>query len=110
MANQVKVPKEIQEIFFEAAAFARLSINYSRWLIPSPKAFYYALKAEKVDALAWRTLKQIHKQTASGVWHYDLNTGVAHEITAFELVEPKPKKPRAPRKPKVEVQVPVTPA
>lgn len=97
MTNQVKVPKEIQELFFEAAAFFSLAIFHSRWLIPSPKTFYYALRGEKVDAMAWRTLHKVFPKTAEGVWHYDINSGVANEV-----VDDKPKAPRAPRKPKVK--------
>ena len=48
MTTQVKVPKEIQELFFEAKAFFNLAEAHKCGLIPSPKSFYYTLRAEKV--------------------------------------------------------------
>lgn len=101
MTNQVKVPKEIQELFFEAAAYDRLVHSAARWILPSPKAFYYSLRAEKVEALAWRTLKQLAPQVASGEWRYDPALGMA-----VRTDEPlKPKAPRVPRKAKVRAEV-----
>lgn len=97
MTNQIKVPKEIQELFFESAAFYTLALGARRWLLPSPKAFYYALRAGKVDAMAWRTLKQVFPQTAVGEWKYDIALGVAHRID-------EPVKTRAPRKPKAKAE------
>lgn len=105
MTNQVKVPKEIQELFYEAAAFSALSLSAMCWLIPSPKAYYYALRAEKVDALAWRTLKQLFPQTAVGEWKYDLALGVAFRVDEPVLT---PKAPRVPRKTKIK-QTPAIP-
>lgn len=99
MSKTVKVPKEIQELFFEAAAAVSLSIYHSKWLIPSPKAFYYSLRGEKLDALAWRTLNKLFLETGEGSWRYDINNGIAYKIVAET-----PKPPRAPRvaKPKTE--------
>lgn len=104
MVNQVKVPKEIQELFFEAAAFKQLAASHSRWVIPSPKAFYYAIRGEKVSALAWRTLMQTFPKVDMLNWNYDIALGIA----AAPAVE-KPKAPRVPRKSKVKSE-PAAPA
>lgn len=104
MMNQVKVPKEIQELFFEAAAFQNLSESHAKWFLPSPKAFYYALRAEKVHALAWRTLKQITNNVDMAGWTYVASTGLATAPVAET-----PKAPRVPRKSKVKAE-PAAPA
>lgn len=104
MANQVKVPKEIQELFFEAIAFNRLADASAKWILPSPKAFYYALRAVKVGSLAWRTLKQTFPNIDMAHWTYDATSGVAKA----PVIE-KPKAPRVPRKAKVKAE-PATPA
>lgn len=101
MTNQVKVPKEIQELFFEAAAFKQLAANNSRWLIPSPKAFYWAIRGEKVSALAWRTLQQLSPTVNMSGWAYDAVTGLATAPVAET-----PKAPRVPRKAKVKAEQP----
>jgi len=99
MTNQVKVPKEIQELFYEAYAYKTLADQHKRWLIPSPKAFYYAIRGEKVMTLAWRTLTQTFPNINMDHWRYDAVTGLA-KAPAVET----PKAPRVPRKSKVKVE------
>ena len=105
MQNQVKVPKEIQELFIEAEACRELAKAHTNWLIPSPKALYYTIRSQKVLSLAWRTLERVFPQVVDG-WSYNNKTGLA--VAPDAPVELKPKKPRAPRKPKaapVEAEV-----
>lgn len=97
MTNQVKVPKEIQELFFEAHAFLTLADLHKRWFLPSPKAFYYAIRGEKVTALAWRTLIRTFPNINMTHWVYDSSIGMA--------TAPVVEKPKVPRKPKVKAEV-----
>ena len=98
MQNQVKVPKEIQELFIEAEACNALAIFHTNWLIPSPKALYYTIRKAKVNNLAWRALARVFPQMDER-WTYHGITGIAHGPDEPELAVPK--KPRAQRKPRV---------
>lgn len=103
--KSVKVPKEIHELFFEVAALRALASEHNHSWLPSPKAFVYRLKAEKVAALAWRTLRATYPQITA-TWTADIDMGIVSEpAPPIELAQPK--KPRVPRKPKA-VTAPAT--
>lgn len=95
--QSIKVPKEIQELFFEAAACRELAANHDAGFFPSLKAIYYAQKAEKARMFAWRALSAAHAAVSTGVWTFDPLTGVA----AKREDPAAPKKTRKPRAPKV---------
>lgn len=110
MQNQVKVPKEIQELFFEAEACNVLAAAHMSWWVPSPKVLYYTLRRDKVTALAWRTLERLFSQRMPG-WTYDMLTCTASAPldVSVSVEHGLPKKPRAPRKPKASVTPAATP-
>lgn len=95
--KSIKVPKEIHELFFEVAALRALASEHNHPWLPSPKAFLYRVKAEKVAALAWRTLRATYPQITTE-WVCDIDAGTVHLPMLAAFVEAKEKKPRAPRK------------
>jgi hypothetical protein len=100
--KQVKVPKEVMELSYEATACASLADFYGGSFFSFPKAVYYATKRMKAEALIWRALRAAHPEVAEGNWVLDAIAGVARLEE-----EPKPevaKKPRKPRKPKAAVE------
>ena len=98
--KSIKIPKEVMEVCYEAAAADALSREYDRWLLPTPKVLYYRAKAVKANALARRLLRTLNPAAAKGEWVLDLVDGTA---TRVDFEAPAPKKPRAPRKPKAVV-------
>lgn len=104
MTTQVKVPKEIQELFIEAAACRELAHHFASWLIPSPKALYYTIRCLKVEAIAWKTLETLFP-AVKDAWVYDNKTGMAFE-PATATMPVAPKKTRKPRTPKAVVAAP----
>lgn len=102
MAKEIKVPKEVMEVFYESEACGALAADYDRGLFPSLKAIYYATRAVKADKLAWRAMFGAHPEVMVGTWHLNIDTGLC--IKEDEPVMPGEfkavKKTRAPRKPK----------
>jgi len=99
--KQVKVPKEVMELVYEAAACRDLARHYGESFFSFPKAVYYAAKERKAEALVWRALCAAHSECGQGKWTVDVEAGLA-----IKEEEPKPevaKKPRKPRKPKGEI-------
>ena len=104
--KSVKVPKEIQEAFTEATACGLLAKAYRRWLLPSPKAYFYMLKSARFSTLGWKALMGVYPEVSEGVWTLDNVAGVA-----FRNEDPKPVVAKAPRKPRVKKEVqPAAPA
>lgn len=99
MAQSIKVPKEVMEVFYESAALTALAAHYDGGFFPSLKAVFYAQKATKARALAWRALHAAHPATMTGEWHVDVASGMAQKA-ADAPDEVKPKKTRKPRTPK----------
>lgn len=95
--KQIKAPKEVQEIFFEATACRALSEDHDRGWLPSLKAIYYRQKAIKAESFAWRALKLTHPETDIGEWFYN---GLAGMLVKDEET-PAAAKPKKTRKPKV---------
>jgi len=96
--KQVKVPKEVMELVYEAAACRDLARHYGDSFFSFPKAVYYAAKERKAEALVWRAMCAAHPECGTGKWTVDVEAGVM-----VKEEEPKPevaKKPRKPRKPK----------
>lgn len=84
----IKVPKEVMEVFYEAAACEQLAKN-SGFL----KALYYKSKAVKAQAIAMRAMQAAHAVTAKGEWHINLTLGTMNK--ADDPLVVKPKKSRA---------------
>lgn len=97
--NQIKVPKEVMEVFYESVACKALAAHYARGFFPSLKAIYYKQKAVKADILAWRAMAAAHPAVKDGDWVIDTHTGLATK--EVPPVADVPKKVRAPRKAKV---------
>lgn len=94
---EVKVPKTIQEVLDEATACRTLATLHSRWLIPSPKAVMYSIKAAKLEQFAWKTLAAtnatVRKHLVAGVTlEYCQSLGVA--IIPDPVPTAKPRRPR----------------
>lgn len=105
MTTQVKVPKEIQELFIEAEACAVLSNHFASRFIPSLKALYYTVRKLKVESLAWRALKKVFPEVGTS-WIYSYQTGMAYAPTPVSSdVDKPPKKTRKPRAAKAVVAV-----
>ena len=96
MTTSIKVPKEIQELFWESDACRELAKAHDEGILPSLKAIYYASKAGRARMLAWRAMRAAHAEVNHYTWHYDDLLGV---ITKAELptaiVAKKTRKPRA---------------
>lgn len=102
--QQVKVPKEVMELVYEAQACEALAQHYRDSWFSFPKAIYYATKQYKARNLAMRALGMAHPAALEGDWTIDVTQGIAHKT-----VEPKPevaKKPRKKREPKSTTAVP----
>lgn len=107
MATRIKIPKEVLELWYEAAACHALADEHDKGWWPSAKAIYYRTKAVKATYLRNRALQAAHPATASGVWVIDVMAGVAIK----EEDPDAPKKTRAPRRPKTAAPAaPVTAA
>lgn len=106
--QQVKVPKEVMELVYEAAACKELAAQFSGSFFSFHKAIYFATKAEKARTLSGRALAAVHPETMDGDWEIDLRRGVATKKQVPEA-EAKPKKPRKQRTPKAETK-PAAPA
>ena len=100
--NQIKVPKEVMELLYEADACKRLAAAHDKGWFPSLKAVMYGAKYEKATSLAYRALHQTYPSTAVGIWNINMSQGV------IVKVEPEGAKPKAARKPKIVP--PVAPA
>jgi len=100
--NQIKVPKEVMELLYEADAYKRLAAAHDRGWFPSLKAVMYGAKSRKAGNQARRTINQMYPSTAVGIWNIDMVQGV------IVKVEPAGAKPKAARKRKVVP--PVAPA
>jgi len=97
--KQVKVPKEVMDVFYESAACRAISEQYlaRTWFI-SPKAIYYRARSEKARAVGWRGLQAVHPTVKDGVWELDIFTGVATKEEPIGAAPiPKVKKPRKPK-------------
>jgi hypothetical protein len=77
------------EVFYEGAAAGALAAAHDSGWFPSLKAIYYAQKATKARALAWRALGAAHPQTLSGVWTLDIQAGVATKQEPDALMKVK---------------------
>jgi hypothetical protein len=99
--TSIKVPKEVMEVFYEGAAAGALAAAHDSGWFPSLKAIYYAQKATKARAFAWRALGAVHPQTLSGVWTLDIQSGVA--------TKQEPEAPVKPKKTRAKKAVPATP-
>jgi hypothetical protein len=96
MAQVIRVPKEVMEIFHEAKAASALATLHDSGWFPSLKAIFYAQKAAKARAFAWRALGAAHPATLSGQWVLDSQAGVVTKEEPPEAAkEKKPRKPRA---------------
>ena len=100
--NQIKIPKEVMELLYEADACKRLAAAHDKGWFPSLKAVTFSAKGQKATSLAYRSLHQTHPSTAVGIWNIDMVQGV------IVKVEPEGAKPKAARKRKVVP--PVAPA
>lgn len=97
MTTSIKVPKEIQELFWESDACRELAKAHDEGILPSLKAIYYASKAGRARTLAWRAMKAAHAEVNHYTWHYDDLLGVITKMEApgeYKTVK-KPRKPRA---------------
>lgn len=92
--EQIKLPKDIQELLYEAQACNNLAAEFSRGLLPSLKAVCYATRGARAEALAHKALRQTHPRMNKGVWLIKLEEGIAVDTT------PVVAKPKAPRKPR----------
>lgn len=95
--QQVKVPKEVMELIYEAQACESLAAHYGDSWFPSLKAVYYGAKAVKATRLAWRALRAVQPEVRQGEWTIDSVTGVATREAGEEEKAKKPRKPRAPK-------------
>lgn len=92
--EQIKIPKDILELLYEADACQKLAYHYAGGFLPSGKAIFYAARAGKAERLAHKMLHQVHPKTAQGVWLVRLDEGVLVNHAQ------QPTKPKTVRKPK----------
>jgi len=100
--NQIKIPKEVMELLYEAAACKILAEAHNKGWFPSLKAVTFSAKGQKAGNLAHRAINQMYPSTAVGIWNIDMVQGV------IVKVEPEGAKPKAARKRKIVP--PVAPA
>ena len=89
MAQTIKVPKEVMEVFYEMLALDELRVSAS-FLMRK----HYTTKYKKAYHLAWRALGAAHPATAVGEWEFNPTAGT---VTKIEAVLPKARtrKPKA---------------
>lgn len=106
MTTSIKVPREVQELFWESDACRELAHAHDGGIFPSLKAIYYASRAGKARTLAWRAMKSVHAEVSHYTWHYNELMGA---IVKDEppMPPPAPKKTRKPRTAK-SVEQPTT--
>jgi len=100
--EQIKIPKDVMELLYEADACQKLAYHYAGGWLPSIKAVYYTVRARKAERLAYKMLHQVHPKTATGVWLVKIDAG-----TLVNHAQP-PAKPKAPRKTKPVAPTTVT--
>jgi hypothetical protein len=95
MTTSIKVPKEVQELFWESDACRELARAHDEGILPSLKAIYYASRAGKARTLAWRALKSIHAEVSYHSWHYnELMGSIVKDELPVAVVPKKARKPR----------------
>lgn len=89
MAQTIKVPKEVMEVFYEMLALEELKDSAGFF-----KKQYYTSKYKKAYYLAWRALGAAHPQVNYDEWILNATAGT---VTKIEAVLPKARtrKPKA---------------
>ena len=72
--EELDVPEEVRELFDEVVACNQCRDVCIRSLFKANRAIYYAKKAVRANNDAWRKVRELWPQTATGSWQYRHDT------------------------------------
>ena len=72
--EELEVPEEVRELFDEVVACNQCRDVCIRSVFRAKRAIYYAKKAARANADAWRKVRELWPQTEKGRWQYSHDT------------------------------------